>query len=284
MNIKNNDFQFAVIGNPVKHSLSPLLHNHCFEENHLKYKFSSILIEDISKLKETILSHNLLGVNITHPFKEVAFEACDKVSKDCTDIGAVNTIIVRNDKLFGYNTDGDGFLNSIRDFNEPHSVLIIGAGGASKAISHALDKANFNVDILNRSKEKLEYFTDKGLECFGPNDFLCKEYDLVINATSAGFEDNELPAPKSVLRKLLKHARYAVDIIYNKKTPFLKLCDEYDIVSKDGKDMLIEQAVLAHLLFIDYSRSESEIRNSMKDALDWFLAFFNIFKPGFMAF
>ena len=124
---------YAIFGNPVKHSRSPLMHNHVFKNLHVDSCYTRIHLLDGEKLKETFFAQKLSGANITVPHKEAAFKACDEVRGFAKEIGVVNTIVNENGKLIGYNTDADGFLFSIQEFENIKKVLIIGAGGTAKA-------------------------------------------------------------------------------------------------------------------------------------------------------
>ena len=143
---------FAIFGNPVKHSRSPLMHNHVFKRLGFDACYTRILLEDGSKLKETFLSQKLSGANITVPHKEAAFKACDEVRGFAKEIGVVNTIVNKDGRLIGYNTDADGFLFSIEDFKDVKKILIIGAGGTAKALAKKFKLENFEVSVLNRSE------------------------------------------------------------------------------------------------------------------------------------
>lgn len=255
---------FALFGNPVSHSKSPRMHNCAFRHLGLKDIYTRYKLEDPSKLKEIFLKLQLSGANITVPHKEVAYLQCDEVCKIAKDIKAVNTIIRKNDKLIGYNTDADGFYMSIKDMLPLKNALIIGAGGSAKAISCILKNNNIEVSILNRSKEKLKNFTDFQTNTW--TNFKPKKYELLINTTSAGLNDDELPAPKDIILSLIKSAKFAFDAIYHKQTPFIKLCKQHNLTCKNGEDMLLYQGVLAFELFTD-SKINADTINAMKIGL-----------------
>ena len=126
---------FAIFGNPVSHSRSPLMHNHVFKRLGFDACYTRVHLEDGSQLKETFLALGLSGANITVPHKEAAFKACDEVRGFAKEIGVVNTIVNEEGRLIGYNTDADGFLFSIGDFKNIKKVLLIGAGGTAKALA-----------------------------------------------------------------------------------------------------------------------------------------------------
>jgi shikimate dehydrogenase len=139
--------------------------------------------------------------------------------------------------------------------------LIIGAGGTAKALS----KMFKNPTILNRSAKRLKDFKD--YENFTWDNFKIKKFDLIINTTSAGLNDDNLPASKTILEKLFKNAKYAVDVIYH-ETPFQKMAKEYGLKIKDGKDMLVFQGVLQFEKFVEFKINRDEVAKIMKEAVE----------------
>lgn len=242
---------FAIFGDPVSHSRSPLMHNYLFQALHVDACYTRVHLTDGTKLRETFLSLGLSGANITVPHKEAAFEACDEIRGFAKTIGVVNTIILEDGKLIGYNTDADGFMEAIKPFGTIKDVLVLGAGGTAKALANRFLQDGLHVSILNRSEERLDYFKKLGLPCMSWYSFTCKDYDLVVNTTSAGLKDDAYPAPKEMIDEILSHTSYAADAIYGKLTPFLKLAQEKNITYKDGADMLLFQGVLANHLFCE---------------------------------
>lgn len=209
------------------------------------------MLEDGNKFKDTFLSLGLSGANITVPFKENALEACDVLDDYAKNIGAVNTVVLKNGKLHGFNTDAPGFIASLDGF-KPKKVLILGAGGTARAIAYALKTEGINVMVANRSTPRLEFFAKRGFDvCEFERLDVKAGYDLVINTTSAGLtSDIELPCKEEILDILLRNAAMAYDCIY-KETAFLKKAKELGVVSKDGLDMLIWQAFFAFEKFND---------------------------------
>lgn len=255
---------FAIFGNPVSHSRSPLMHNHVFKRLNFKGCYTRVHLEDGSRLKETFFALKLQGANVTVPHKEAAFKACDEVRGFAKEIGVVNTLINEDGRLIGYNTDADGFLYAVETFKDIHKVLIIGAGGTAKALARKFKQNNHDVTILNRSENNLQYFKDTGFKAFHWNNFGIQKYDLIVNTTSAGLSDENYPAPLELLTALLKETRFAADVIYGKQTPFLQLCEKMGITYKDGADMLLGQGVLANHHFTQAKFSREEIQAVMK--------------------
>ncbi|MCX6051761.1 MAG: shikimate dehydrogenase [Campylobacterales bacterium] len=253
---------FAIFGNPVAHSRSPLMHNSVFKNLNYPACYTRIHLEDGSKLRETFFALGLSGANITIPHKEEAFRACDEVRGFAKNIGVVNTIVNENGHLIGYNTDADGFMEAIKEFGHVETVLIIGAGGTAKALANRFVQDDIKVTVLNRSKEKLNYFKEIST-CHDWEDFKLSKYDLVVNTTSAGLKDEELPAPKEIIEAILNNTSFVADAIYGKVTPFLKLACANNLTSKDGADMLLGQGILANVLFTHANLAIEDIKFHM---------------------
>lgn len=255
---------FAIFGDPVSHSRSPIMHNSVFKHLHYKACYTRVHLLDGKKLRDTFFSLGLSGANITVPHKEAAYKACDEIRGFAKRIGVVNTIINENGRLIGYNTDADGFMYAIEEFGDIKNVLIIGAGGTAKALASRFVQDNINVSVLNRSSSRLEYFKNLVSNCYTWDSIELKKYDLVVNTTSAGLKDEELPAPKRLIDEILKNTSFVADAIYGKLTPFLALAKEKNIIYKDGADMLLGQGVLANELFVNKKLDKKDILKEMK--------------------
>lgn len=264
--------KYAIFGDPVEHSLSPIIHNSAFETLDIDAKYYKIHLKVGTKLKEKFFKEGLFGANITVPHKEQAFAASDFLDPFAKSVGAVNTLVLKNGALYGYNTDAPGFLRSIEKFEDIKTILILGAGGTTKASSVTLRDAGYRVTILNRSSGRLQPFIENGFECYSFENFKVRQYDLIVNMTSAGLSDDSLPAPNELLEELLPNAKAVVDIIYGKETPFLKLAKAYNLPFSDGKEMLIQQAVLAFDLFTngeyDLERVEAIMQNAIASKVE----------------
>ncbi len=255
---------FGVLGNPIKHSKSPLIHNACFltfqKELGFLGHYHPILLPLESHIKNEFLNLGLSGANVTLPFKERAFQACDKVKGIALECGAVNTLVLENDELVGYNTDALGFYLSLKHKNY-QSALILGSGGSAKALACELKKRGLKVSVLNRSTKGLDFFQNLGCACFtnAPKG----AFDLIINATSASL-NNELPLDREVLKGYFKEGRLAYDLAYGFLTPFLALAKELKLPFQDGKDMLIYQASLSFEKFSSFKIPYSKAFETMQ--------------------
>ncbi len=258
---------YAIFGNPVAHSISPTIHNYAFTKLGFEGCYTKILVKEGSKLRDIFFDYRLKGVNITVPHKEWAYKLADEVVGIAKEIGAVNTWIEKEGKIYAYNTDAPGFYESIEEFDFS-TVLILGAGGTARAIAHYLRHKGYDPFILNRSAGHLSYFKERGFRCATWQEFTPQTFDLVINTTSAGLIEEVLPAPKELLEPVLENAKYAVDVIYNKRTPFLALAQQKGLTTKDGTDMLLYQGVLAFEIFTDFRYDKEEIAALMRRSLE----------------
>lgn len=256
--------KFAIFGDPVIHSKSPQMQNAGFSYLNISANYEKFHLLDGKKLKDEFLKNDFYGANITVPHKEEAFLQADFVQGVAQKIEAVNTYIKKDGKIYAYNTDAGGFIKAIKSFGTIKRVLILGAGGTSKAISVALKEENIEVIILNRSKNRLDFFEKHNIEAFSWDEFknIDTTFDLVVNSTSAGLKDDYLPAPKEILEIVLAKSSFAFDCIYGKITPFLSLAKSFNNEIKDGEDMLLYQGVLAFELF-----SETKADNLLIEAM-----------------
>ena len=242
------------------------MHNLSFQGLGVDACYTRHLLEDGTKLKETFFALRLKGVNVTVPHKEHAFNACDVLDPFAKKIGVVNTIVERAGLLYGYNTDAPGFLKAISEFENIKTVLFLGAGGTAQSTSIILRDEGYDVSLLNRSEARLEKYKEEGFETYTFDTFSPKPYDLVINMTSAGLEDENLPAPKELLNTVIPTAKACVDVIYGKETPFLRLAKSHKKPTKDGSDMLLYQGIIAFEHFTQNAYTFEQIEVYMKKA------------------
>ncbi len=259
---------FTIFGNPVSHSRSPLMHNCVFKALGIDACYTRTHLEDGSRLREMFFAKGLSGANVTVPHKETAYEQCDEVRGIAATIKAVNTLVLEGERLIGYNTDAEGFVRAIESLGPLRTALIVGAGGTARALSIAMRARGIEVNVLNRSSGRLAYFKDEGIASYTWDDFPGGGYDILINTTSAGLSDAELPLPHPLLLKLLSRAKAAVDVIYGKETPFLREVKAAGLPHKDGSDMLLQQGVLAGRFFTRDAFSIEEIEIPMKRSFE----------------
>jgi len=248
---------FTIFGNPIHHSKSPIMYNKLFKVYNLNnYCYTRTLLENGEDIIKVFKELKISGASVTIPHKEWAYKLADEVRGIARQIKAVNCLIQEGEKIVGYNTDAEGFVESIKEFKYK-TILIIGAGGTAKALSFMFPEA----EILNRSEKRLLDF--KNHKTYTWDKFNIKKYDLIINTTSAGLNDDNLPAPKEILEQLFQKAKYVADVIYH-ETPFQKMAKQYHLEIKDGSDMLVYQGVLQFEKFIDLNIDKKEVASIMK--------------------
>ncbi len=242
----------GIFGDPIEHTLSPLMHNAAFKELGLDYCYVPFLVkkQELKEAVEAIRALNIKGVNITVPHKEAVINCLDEISEEAKYIGAVNTILNEQGKLKGFNTDAYGFVKSLKEDNislKDKFILLLGAGGAAKAVAYGVLKEGANLFIFNRTPSKAykikESFSDIGkievIEQIKPE--IMGKIHIVINATSLGLKkDDPMPLDPSVLKK----GQTYIDLIYT-KTPLLKEAKNRGCTIIDGIGMLLWQAAKA---------------------------------------
>jgi shikimate dehydrogenase len=257
---------FAIYGNPVAHSKSPLMHNTVFKNLNYSAVYTRVHLIDGSQLKSDFFQRKLSGANVTVPHKEEAFKACDEVRGFAQTVGVVNTLVNENGKLIGYNTDADGFIYAMQAFKEVKSILVLGAGGTAKALVQKFINEGFEVTVVNRSQQRLEDFSHLSCQTFTWESFTPSAFDLVLNTSSAGLSDDNYPINKTILEALFEKSNYAADVIYGKQTPFLQLASQMNLPCIDGQAMLIGQGVLANEFFTHSKLAKDDILHFMKQS------------------
>lgn len=237
MNLKNT---YGLIGKNIAYSFSRQFFNEKFKnENLIDSVYKNFDIEHINEFKSCLKDNpNIKGLNVTIPFKEDIIPLLDKMSTKATSIGAVNTIkITRNGQLKGYNTDAYGFKKSIEPFIKKHhkKALILGTGGASKAIAYTLKKLQIEYHFVSRNEsEKYQY------KSLTPD--IIKEHQIIINCTPLGTYPNLEECPSIPYQSLTEH-HILYDLVYNpEETLFLKKGKEMGAKIINGKKMLVLQA------------------------------------------
>ena len=226
---------YGLIGKNIDYSFSVKYFSQKFNDEKIidsEYvNFDLREIEDFNNLE--ILKIN--GLNVTIPYKEKIITYLDEVDKAANKIGAVNTIAKKDNKLIGYNTDYIGFIKSFKNNLNFKNALILGTGGASKAIQYALNIKNINFDIGSRKNNKKYISYDLINEKI-------KDYDLIINTTPLGTFPDVSKKPK-INYNLINENHFCYDLIYNpEKTSFLKECEKKGARIMNGLEMLKSQA------------------------------------------
>lgn len=238
---------YGIIGDPVSHSLSPLMHNLAFKEKNIKAVYGAFQVKplDLAKAVEGIRALNIKGVSITIPHKEKIMEYLDEIDEVAEEIGAVNTVLNREGILKGYNTDWIGVLKAFEESGvelKDKRVVVIGAGGASKAVIYALIKGGAKeIFVYNRTFEKAIILEKKFGIVAKPWEELENAFgEVIIQTTSVGLRSWETPVEEKVISRF----EVAMDLIYLPlKTRFLSIAEKYNKKIIDGLKMLLYQGV-----------------------------------------
>ena len=227
--------KYGLIGKKLGHSFSREFFNEKFKQLNLKnHYYENYELENLLGLKELIKKNNLNGINVTIPFKEKILKYLDIIDNAAKQIGSVNTIKIKNQKLIGYNTDTYGFEQSIiKLIKNRKSALILGSGGSSKAVQYVLKKNNINTTIISRKNEK-------NYNKLVKEDIINNL--IIINTTPLGMYPNIETCPE-IPYEYLSHKHLVYDLVYNpKKTLFLKKAENQNCNITNGFEMLKNQA------------------------------------------
>ena len=248
---------YAVIGSPIAHSLSPQMHNEQFQHLGINAHYLPLHItrENLAIAIEGLKAVGISGFNVTIPHKVAIMEHLDEIDPLAKAIGAVNTVVNLNGKYIGYNTDGEGYLEGLLSLNIPlenEKILIIGAGGAARAIYYTLAAQGYtNIDITNRTVEKAHvlikqcpYSINSQAMSLPLAEEQLGDYSCIIQTTCIGMKDTMDQLPLSL--KNLKKNTVCSDIIYNpNKTKFLIEAEKKVPLSKMAcKCLLIKEQLL----------------------------------------
>ena len=245
----------GITGHPLEHTVSPAMHNAAFHALHVPgmyFKLPAAPVE-LDAVTDLMIDLDMRGLNVTIPHKESVISLMDRLDREALKVGAVNTIINDKGTLIGSNTDLYGVAKTfeLAKFEvKDKDVLIIGAGGASRAVCAYLSEAKAKVKITNRTNTKASSLADKFDNVTAVEfDSLAKgKYDAVVNCTPIGMKGfpNELPLPAEIIQK----GMLVLDTIYNPEvTKLIEVAREKGAVAISGKDMLIYQALKAFELW-----------------------------------
>ena len=270
----------AVVANPIKHSISPFIHNSAFEATNTNGVYLAWEV-DAAELAETVANirrYQMYGINLSMPYKEQVIPYLDQLSEEACLIGAVNTVVNREGTLIGYNTDGKGFFKSLPSFKISRKRLVLlGAGGAAKAIlAQAILDGVSQISVFVRSSsmektrpylEKIQNATGFRIDLFALEDVQdlqdsITKADLLVNATSVGMDGSSQPIPTSIV---LPEKLMVADVIYQPfETPFLKWARNQGNQSINGLGMLLYQAAEAFELWTGKEMPTDQIWELLK--------------------
>lgn len=238
--------KYGLVGYPLGHSFSKNFFNDKFEGEKIDAEYLNFEIPSIDEFPQIIENNpNLRGLNVTIPYKQLVMNYLDDVAPEARAIGAVNVIKVDNTgktpKLIGYNSDVIGFTRSIEPLLKPHhkKALILGTGGASKAIKYGLEKLGIEPLFVSRTKK------DKCITYDDINEEVLREYEVIVNCSPKGMYPHNDECP-DIPYEYLNYNNLLYDLVYNPdETLFMKKGKERGAQVKNGLEMLLLQALAA---------------------------------------
>ena len=255
--------RYAVIGNPIAHSKSPLIHQAFALQTGQDIAYDRVLaaLDGFTETIQAMLDEGFKGANVTVPFKLQAFNLANQLTERAHDAGAVNTLIFTDTGIVGDNTDGAGLVRDVQQnlgiSFQAKRVLLIGAGGAAEGVLHPiLEQQPQLLVITNRTLDKALSMVKKveeqgdfrfvSVNAHAFDDLHGQSFDIVINATSTGLSDTQLPLPSDVFAA----GALAYDMMYGRETPFIAFARSHGAAHiEDGLGMLVEQAAESFYLW-----------------------------------
>ena len=280
MGITGNTKTIAIFGDPIGHTLSPAMHNAAFSSMGLDYIYVPFHVkpEGLKAAINGLRVLDLAGANITVPHKERVMEFLDEIDDEARKMGAVNTIVNKDGKLTGYNTDGRGFIMSLKEdagFDPSMKrVFVCGAGGAARGIGFALASAGarriyfYDIDVPKRDRLVADVNSAAGREAARPSIFapdFIKAADLAVNATPLGMHEND---PSPIPEGSFRPGQVVYDIVYNPpKTKTLLAAEAAGAKAVNGLGMLLYQGVLAFEHWLGRTPPADVMRDALKAGL-----------------
>jgi shikimate dehydrogenase len=261
MDINNDTKILAVIGNPVKHSKSPLIHNKGIEVKNLNFKYFAFEVENIENAIIAMKELGITGYSVTIPHKLNVIKYLDRIDPLAEKIGAVNTVHNENGKLVGYNTDLNGAINPIKEKTniKGKNAYVVGAGGAAKAIIAGLKNEGANVTIFARRIEQASELAEEFKVSAKELSEIDDGFDIIINATPVGMHPNVDNSP--VNKEIFKEGQIVMDAVYNPlNTKFLMDAKESGAEIIYGTEMFLEQAFTQFKIFTGIDAPKEEMR------------------------
>jgi shikimate dehydrogenase len=266
---KDHPKVFALLGNPVEHSLSPAMHNAAFRALRINGRYLSFCVKDIASAVSGIRGLDIGGASVTIPFKVSVMPCLDKIHPDALKIGAVNTIVNTAGLLTGFNTDWQGLVSALKTAMdiEGKRIIILGAGGAARAaVFGILNEGATPMVVYNISEEAERLAQEFNCECYPLESIEALKADALINATPVGMSpaigDSLVPP------RLLKNYQLVMDVIYNPlKTKLLLDAEKAGCLILSGVDMFVHQGAEQFKLWTGQEPPRSIMRKVVLERL-----------------
>jgi shikimate dehydrogenase len=269
----------AVIGHPITHSLSPVIHEAAFLASHRDGRYIAVDCDEksLSSVFSQLQKDSLVGISVTMPLKEAVIDCLDSVHVDASLLNAVNCVSMANGRTVGYNTDGDGCCDALIEQGgvtiDGATAVVLGAGGTARSVALALGRRGARVIVVNRTQENAERLVNQlqhaladGSGSLEVGDIAAiADASIVVNATSVGMNSNESPVPGELLHKGLT----VLDAVYSPlETALLRAAAQVGAGTVDGLWMLIHQARHQQLLWFGENPNASVMRAAAEQELE----------------
>ena len=248
--------KYAVIGNPISHSKSPLIHRMFAEQTgeDISYEAIEAPLDGFAATIERLRSEGYKGCNVTVPFKMEAWQLADQLEPNALNASASNTLVFKEQGIIGDNTDGNGLVRDIEQnlgvSLQNKNVLLMGAGGAAYGVVLPLLNAGAHITVANRTADKARQLAATFIDSLkvsgcGYDELGAQQFDVIVNATSAGLSDSMIPLPDTIFAP----NALAYDMMYGRETPFMAFARAHGARVADGLGMLVEQAAEAFFIW-----------------------------------
>lgn len=269
----NEPMVTGIVGYPLEHTLSPPMHNAAYHAAAVRgiYLKWVTLSDEMDEFLDVADSLGIRGFNVTIPHKETVIPFLDRMDPVAKRIGAVNTVVNQDGKMIGSNTDVIGVQRTFERHGvavKDKSVLVLGAGGASRSVLYFLTNAGADVDLTNRTMGKADSLAKAftGVSSVGKRVAEEKQYDIVINCTPLGMKG--FPQEMSISPHILREGQFVMDTVYNPAvTPLLAEASRKGAVAVNGKDMLIYQALASFELWTGKAAEYDVMERAFREAM-----------------
>lgn len=265
-----------LIGNPVSHSLSPVMHNIAAKHHGLSIRYYAVQVDekDLHFLPAYLSRDDLIGMNVTIPHKRRMLRYMDEAAASCREIGAVNTVVKQDEKLEGYNTDVSGFSQPLRYFQtslKHQRAVVFGTGGAARAVVFGLKDLKMDEIVVvsrNPDSKLVDWPADTPIVSYDQWQRYAREAALLVNTTPLGMQPNIEESPVKESEKHLLTGKICYDIVYTPlKTTFLRQAEEAGATTISGLDMFIQQGNRAFELWTGKTFPVERVREKLLEVL-----------------
>ncbi len=261
---------FCVIGYPLEHSLSPYIFNEIFKKLNLPYSYIKVSFpyEKLPNFIASLEIFPIVGVSVTIPFKEKIIPFLDEIDENVKQIKSLNTLYIKDGKIYGYNTDWIGIVEALKGITDINSALILGSGGTARSSVYALGKLGVKeIYVSSRNPKTLENLKREfGIRAIKWEQREEIKTDMLVNTTPVGMKNYDESSP--MRKETLKNFKYVFDVVYNPiKTKLISFAEEMGCKTVYGIKMFVAQAIEQLKIWTNKSFDKEELEKILKDYL-----------------